>query len=59
MDVTAVLDMLENNWLNPFNSTQTDIVSLSTAAVATPGVLADMERDYKTGESAYQDFCKT
>lgn len=59
-DVKAVLDLMENNWINPLIHDQTELVSLSTGIAApTP---TDVARDLLTAhmvkEEANQNFKK-
>ena len=55
-DVQSLVQLMETNWLNPFNAEQGDLVSLSTATTAPPEVAKDLLGAYRIGEDAYQAF---
>lgn len=55
-DTQSLVQLMEASWLNPFNSDQGDLVSLSTAAAAPPDVAKDLLEAHKIGEEAYQAF---
>ena len=57
-DVASIVDLLENNWTNPFGPDPSDLVSLSTGAAASSDVANDLLPSRKTGEEAYQNFQK-
>ena len=37
-DIKSLIDLMENNWLNPLYPDESDLVSLSTGTVASPAV---------------------
>ena len=41
-DIKSLIDLMENNWLNPLSPGESDIVSLSTGTVTPPGVVNDL-----------------
>ena len=49
-DVASIVDMLENNWTNPFSNQPSDLVSLSTGAAATPAITSDLLKAKSKGE---------
>lgn len=55
-DVSAIVNMLENNWLNPIGSNETELLSLSTGKVANEEVTRDIMNAHSIGEQAYQEF---
>ncbi|XP_066963151.1 uncharacterized protein [Macrobrachium rosenbergii] len=55
-DVEALIDMMENSWLNPMSPEEEDLLSLSTGTVAPPEVSRDLLRAHAVGEAAYQEF---
>ncbi len=52
-DVKSLIDMMENNWLNPFTVEVRDLVNLSTGCVAPPDIAKDLLRANAIGEDAY------
>ena len=40
-DMKSLIDMMENNWMNPLSPDESDLVSLSTGTVAPPAVVKD------------------
>ena len=40
-DIKSLIDLMENNWLNPLTPDESDLVSLSTGTVAPPAVAKD------------------
>ena len=46
---------IKNNWMNPFTSNQ-QLTSISTGALAPPDIATDLEKAYQVGEEAYQAF---
>ena len=54
----AVVDLLETTWVNPF-STQYDLISISTASAAPPGVKHDLIYAREKGGKAYDEFQKS
>ena len=55
-DVTSMVDLLENSWSNPFHQDPSDLINLSTGAVATPEISNDIFKAHEKGEEAYQNF---
>ena len=55
-DVSSLVDLLENNWTNPFGRDPSDLVSISTGAVPTPEVSSSLLTARKQGEEAYTVF---
>lgn len=55
-DVKSLVDLMENNWLNPMAPNGIDLVSLSTGSIAPPDVTRDLLRASEIGEEAYQIF---
>lgn len=53
-NASAVAEVLEN-WINPFEDSH-ELVCISTAATATPGVRDDLIEAYDKGEQAYTTF---
>ena len=54
--VQSLVDLMENNWTNPFGSTISELVSLSTGATAPTDVAKDLLTAQEKGEKAYQEF---
>lgn len=50
--------MLENNWIDPFNAEDQELVSLSTGTLATSDVLNDLHNEKSIGLQAYEKFIK-
>ena len=57
--VKSLINLMENNWLNPLPPDESDLVSLSTCTVAPPAVVQDLLRALGVGEEAYQTFTWT
>ena len=55
-DVASVVDLLENNWTNPFGNDPPDLMSISTGTIASPGVSTDLLAAREKGEHAYKEF---
>ncbi|KAG1660201.1 hypothetical protein GQR58_022123 [Nymphon striatum] len=53
-DVKSIVDMLENNWTNPFSNQPSDLVSLSTGAAATSAITSDLLKARSKGEEAFK-----
>ena len=51
-----MVDLLENNWTNPFGYAPSDLVSISTGTVASPDVSTDLLAAREKGEHAYKEF---
>jgi len=54
--VQSLVELMENNWTNPFGSEPTELVSLSTGATAPPDVVNDLLTAQQKGETAYTTF---
>ena len=54
--ILSLIDLMENNWLNPLYPDESDLVGLSTGTVAPPAVVKDLLRALEVGEEAYQTF---
>ena len=52
-DVASMVDLLENNWTNPFRNDPSDLVSISTGTVASPDVSTDLLAAREKGENVY------
>jgi len=55
-DVKAVQEMLESNWMNPFDEGYSDLVSISTGLIAPPDVCKDLLSAQEKGEEAFMRF---
>ncbi len=55
-NVSAMVEILEKSWINPFSTGASDIVSISTGKAATPAVANDLLRAEIVGKKAYEDF---
>eukprot|EP00058_Branchiostoma_floridae_P000977 XP_002586465.1 hypothetical protein BRAFLDRAFT_106667 [Branchiostoma floridae] len=55
-DVSSLVDLMENNWINPMSSEEPDLVSLSTGSVAPPDIVKDISDAHQMGEDAYLSF---
>jgi len=55
-DVAAIIDTLENGWVNPINGDAVDIICVSTGRLASPEVATDLLNAHRVGEKAYQIF---
>jgi len=53
-DVTSIVDMLENNWTNPFSNQPSDLVNLATGAAAQPNVSTDLLKACEKGKEAFK-----
>ena len=51
-----MVNLLNENWINPFDTRNTDLVSLSTGVAATPKIVEDLEKAKYKGENEYQKF---
>ena len=51
-----MVDLLENNWTNPFGNDPSDLVSISTGVVASPDVSTDLLAAHEKREYAYKEF---
>ena len=52
-DVESLIDMLENNWINPLSIEPRDLVSISTGVVAPSDICDDLLKARQRGEEAY------
>ena len=57
-DIKSLIDLMENNWLNPLSPDESDLVNLSTGTVTPPAVVKDL-RALAVGEEAYMMFKRT
>ncbi|KAI8521965.1 hypothetical protein Bbelb_017190 [Branchiostoma belcheri] len=55
-DVKSLVDLMENNWINPMSPEEPDLVSLSTGNVAPPEIVKDISEAHQMGEDAYLSF---
>ena len=55
-DIESLIDLMENNWLNPLSPDESDLVSLSNGTAAPPAVVKDPLRALEVGEEAYSTF---
>lgn len=58
-DVQSLIDLMENNWLNPMCPCETDLLSLSTGSMAPRDVTWDLLKALEKGDEAYQVFKQT
>ena len=58
-DIKSLIDLMENNWLNPLSPDESDLVSLPTGTVTPPAVVKDLLRAVDVDEEAYQTFKRT
>ena len=57
-DVNAIADLLENDWINPFDENPSDLISISTGIAAILEVANDILPAHEKGEEAYESFQK-
>ena len=50
--IKSLIDLMENNWLNPLSPDESDLISLSTGIVTPPAVVKDLVRAFDVGEEA-------
>ena len=55
-DIASLMDLLENNWTNPFQPSSTELVHLSTGLTAPPEVSADLLSVQQKGEEAFKEY---
>ena len=55
-DILALMDLMENTWINPLRHDQDDLVNLSTGVLTTAEFTRDLLNAQKIGEGAYQTF---
>ena len=51
-----MVDLLENNWKNPFDNRNTEPISLSSGAVPLESFCDDLSKAQEIGEHAFQMF---
>ena len=56
-DVQSVVEIMENDWLNPFIPGEVDILRISTGVTAPPEVSKNLLKARSIGKDAYQHFC--
>ena len=56
-DIQALVDLVRNNWTNPFESEQ-QLCCISTGAVAPPDIAKDLAQARTVGNAAYEAFKK-
>ena len=49
----SIVEILESNWTNPFSNDPSDLVNISTGAVAPPNICMDLLGAQQNGENAY------
>ena len=54
-DVASLVDLLENNWTNPFQQDPSDLISISIGTAASPEVAQDLLSAHQKGAEAYQN----
>ncbi|CAG9825679.1 unnamed protein product [Phaedon cochleariae] len=54
--VSSIVQLLENDWTNPFDQSPSDIINLSTGRAAAPDVQTSLLSLKKRGEDAYETF---
>ena len=52
----VIMDLLENNWANPFDNRNTELVSPSSSAVPSESICNDLSKAQEIGEHAFQMF---
>lgn len=55
-DIKSLIDMLENNWINPFSTTNSDLMSISTGMAAPENIRNDLLKAKDYGRKAYMEF---
>ena len=55
-DIKSMIDLMENNWLNPLSPDESYLISLFTGTVAPPVVVKDLLGALEVGEEAYKTF---
>ena len=51
-----MVKLLENEWTNPFDPNESELVSISTGSLAPPDVARDLFDAKNIGEEAYEGF---
>ena len=54
--IKSLIDLMENNWLNPLSPGDSALVSLSTGTVSPSAMVNDLQRALEVGEEAYRTF---
>ena len=54
--IQAIMDLLENNWANPFDNRNTEHVNLSSGAVLSESICNGQSKAQEIGEHAFQMF---
>ena len=54
--VATLVDILERNWINPFDTDQTEFINLASGKVAPPNVVKNLLQAEMMGEAAYDTF---
>ena len=54
--IQAIVNLLENNWANPSDNRNTELVSLSSGAVPSESICNDLTKTQEIGEHAFQMF---
>ena len=57
-DVKSLVEMLENNWNNPFDNEKQELICISTGRVASPEVEEDSLCAKQRGEQAFLEFSR-
>ena len=55
-DVQSLVNLMEDNWINPFRSDQDSLVSLATAAMPPTEIAHDLMNASTVGEEAFEAF---
>ena len=55
-DVQSIVRLLEDDWMNPFDTKQSEFVSLSTGTYPAPDIVGDLLSAHKIGTEAYEAF---
>ncbi len=54
--VQSLVNLIENEWVNPFNGEPTELISLSTGVAAPSDIARDRQAANGIGEAAYKQF---
>ena len=54
--IQAIVNLLENNWANPSDNRNTELVHLSSGAVPSESICNDLTKTQEIGEHAFQMF---
>ena len=55
-DVQSIIEVLESNWINPFEIPSDDLMSISSGIKASKNVVNDLITAQEQRENAYQEF---